>query len=63
MFDVNFVPTGMSPDQLQWGLVELGKRLYDRSFIEARRERFFREFRSGRRGPDAAHVEGISHEA
>ena len=49
LFDVNFVPTGMSPEQLQWGLVELGRRLYDRDFIQRRRARFFRTLREGRR--------------
>lgn len=41
LFDVNHVPTGMSPERLQWGLVELAQRLYDRDFIDARRRRFF----------------------
>ena len=48
LFDVNVVPTGMSPDRLQWGLVDLGRRLYDRAFIEARRDRFFRGLRRRR---------------
>ncbi|MEO5617410.1 MAG: DUF4070 domain-containing protein, partial [Candidatus Eisenbacteria bacterium] len=48
LFDVNFVPKGMSAEQLQWGLVDLGKRLYDRDFIQSRRERFFRQLRAGR---------------
>ena len=43
LFDVNFVPARMSPERLQWGLVDLARRLYDRAFIDARRERFFRE--------------------
>lgn len=50
LFDVNFVPTGMSAESLQWGLVELGRRLYDRNFIKSRRERFFRQLRAGRAG-------------
>ena len=48
LFDVNVVPTGMSPEQLQQGLVDLGRRLYDRAFIQARRERFFRELKRNR---------------
>jgi len=48
LFDVNFVPTGMSPERLQWGLVELGRRLYDHAFIQARHERFFRGLRRRR---------------
>ena len=46
LFDVNFVPKRMSPDRLQWGLVELARRLYDRAFVDARRERFFRNVRT-----------------
>jgi len=47
LFDVNFVPTGMSPERLQWGLVELGRRLYERDFIQRRRDRFFKALRAG----------------
>jgi radical SAM superfamily enzyme YgiQ (UPF0313 family) len=56
VFDVNFVPTGMSPERLQQGLVDLGRRLYDRGAIQARRERFFRGLRkdASRRGAAAA---------
>ena len=54
LFDVNFIPTGMSPDELQWGLVELGRRLYNSDLIEARRERFFRTLRTVRRTVTAA---------
>ena len=57
LFDVNYVPTGMSPDRLQWGLVDLGRRLYDRAFIQARRERFFRGLRQ-RTGARAGVREG-----
>lgn len=56
LFDVNFVPAGMTPDELQWGLVELGRRLYDADFIERRRARFFRELRPAR--ADSGVVEG-----
>jgi len=48
LFDVNFAPTHMTPERLQQGLVDLGRRLYDRSFIEARRARFFRDLRATR---------------
>ncbi len=61
LFDVNYVPTGMSPERLQWGLVELGRRLYDRTFIDARRARFFRELRRSRAAAHADEEEG-SHE-
>ena len=40
MFDVNFVPKHMSPETLQWELVELGRRLYTDDQRKARREAF-----------------------
>jgi radical SAM superfamily enzyme YgiQ (UPF0313 family) len=54
LFDVNFVPTGMTPNALQWGIVDLGRRLYDREFIQHRRERFFRTLRAARAAPPMA---------
>ncbi len=54
LFDVNVVPTGMSPERLQQGLVDLGRRLYDRAFIQSRRERFFRELKRSRGAARAA---------
>ncbi len=60
LFDVNYVPTGMTPDQLQWGLVELGRRLYESGFIEARRKRFFADLRRSRSA--ARGLEEESHE-
>jgi radical SAM superfamily enzyme YgiQ (UPF0313 family) len=60
LFDVNFVPTGMSADELQAGLVELGRRLYRTDFIEARRERFFRELRAARRARAGAGLPEVS---
>jgi radical SAM superfamily enzyme YgiQ (UPF0313 family) len=48
LFDVNFIPRGMSPERLQWGLVDLSRRLYDRSFIDERHARFFRDLRRNR---------------
>jgi radical SAM superfamily enzyme YgiQ (UPF0313 family) len=59
MFDVNYLPTGMSPERLQWGLVELGRRLYDPAFIAKRREAFFRRFRRA----CARAQEDLPHEA
>ncbi|MGE3181016.1 MAG: radical SAM protein [Phycisphaerae bacterium] len=41
LFDVNFIPTNMSPEELQQGLVDLGKRLYDPTFVQKRREGYF----------------------
>jgi radical SAM superfamily enzyme YgiQ (UPF0313 family) len=63
LFDVNFVPTGMSPDALQQGLVDLGRRLYDRSFIEARRSRFFRDLKGARGSARRRDPEDPPHEA
>jgi radical SAM superfamily enzyme YgiQ (UPF0313 family) len=40
MFDVNFRPRHMSPETLQWELVELGRRLYTEEQGKARREAF-----------------------
>jgi radical SAM superfamily enzyme YgiQ (UPF0313 family) len=60
MFDVNYRPRGMSPERLQQGLVDLGRRLYDKDFIDARRARFFRGLRAsrpGRRAGEESHDE------
>jgi radical SAM superfamily enzyme YgiQ (UPF0313 family) len=63
LFDVNHVPTGMSPARLRQGLVELAQRLYDRTFVEQRRRRFFQEVR-GTRGATRGRAEGDPrHEA
>ncbi len=59
LFDVNHVPTGMTPERLQSGLVDLGRRLYEPGFIEARRKRFFTELRRHRA---AARHPGEPHE-
>ncbi len=45
LFDVNFVPTGMSPERLQEGFLQLSQRLYSQEAVERRRERFFRSLR------------------
>jgi radical SAM superfamily enzyme YgiQ (UPF0313 family) len=63
LFDVNFVPTGMSPERLQAGLVDLGRRLYDKDFIEARRARFFRDLRASRAGRGNPKPEDQLHDA
>jgi radical SAM superfamily enzyme YgiQ (UPF0313 family) len=47
LFDVNYVPTGMSPERLTRGLLELSQRLYSRKAVDRRRERFFRLLRRG----------------
>lgn len=54
LFDVNFVPQGMSPERLQRGFVELSRRLYDTEAVRRRRKRFFRRLREwGRQAPAA----------
>ncbi len=40
LFDVNFVPGGMTPECLQSGLLELAQRLYQPERVAKRRERF-----------------------
>ncbi|MFI5370775.1 MAG: B12-binding domain-containing radical SAM protein [Candidatus Eisenbacteria bacterium] len=59
LFDVNFMPTGMTPERLQWGLVELGRRIYEKSFIEDRRARFVRALRDAQ----GSRTGEITHEA
>jgi len=56
LFDVNIVPTHMTPDELQTGLLDLAKRLYDADFTRRRREGFFRQLREYSR-PRTAQVE------
>ena len=57
LFDVNHVPTGMSPARLRQGLIDLAQRLYERTFVERRRRRFFQQLR-GARGVTRARGEG-----
>lgn len=47
LFDVNHVPLRMSPQRLQQGLLNLARRLYEPSFVEDRRRRFFAGVRHG----------------
>ena len=51
LFDVNFRPSGMSPDELRRGIRGLSKRLYSRQCTSRRREAFFRLVRHHRRAP------------
>lgn len=48
LFDVNFVPTHMTPGELQWGLVDLARRLYTEECIAERRRRFKEQLRGTR---------------
>ena len=45
LFDVNYIPKQMSLEALEKGIFELSKRIYDKSFIEERQRRFFRNLR------------------
>lgn len=50
LFDVNFVPRGMSPERLQSGLVGLARGLYDPDAVRRRRESYFANLLPGARG-------------
>ncbi len=63
LFDVNFVPTGMSPEALQQGLIDLAARVYDPEFVRERRQRFFRELKDRRLVARGLAQEGQEHEA
>jgi radical SAM superfamily enzyme YgiQ (UPF0313 family) len=49
LFDVNFVPSGMTPDELRRGLHDLSRRLYCAGAVSRRRAGFFDRLRTGRR--------------
>ena len=53
LFDVNHVPTNMSPEALQRGMVELAGRLFNPDFVHARHMRFVESLHRGHvpRGP------------
>jgi radical SAM superfamily enzyme YgiQ (UPF0313 family) len=46
LFDVNFRPQGMSPEELRRGFVELGRRLYSHELTERRRAGFESAYRA-----------------
>lgn len=50
LFDVNYIPTGMTPDQLRAGLYWLGERLYSAETTHRRRQGFFEQFKDARSG-------------
>lgn len=60
LFDVNFRPLRMSAEQLEEGLVELGKRLYSEEATRRRRRAFMDQWRSGRRASRALTAAGGS---
>ncbi len=43
LFDVNFQPRNMSPEQLRRGLIDLARRMYDPDFVADRRQGFLRQ--------------------
>jgi len=43
LFDVNYVPTHMTPRELELGLIDLARRLYDPEFVELRRQGFLKQ--------------------
>ncbi len=45
LFDVNFIPQNMTPDELREGLYWLTKNLYDPSFVKSRRKEFFKNIK------------------
>lgn len=49
LFDVNFRPLRMTPEELQRGLIGLARRLYTDQERDARRERFWQQRRAYRR--------------
>jgi radical SAM superfamily enzyme YgiQ (UPF0313 family) len=54
LFDVNFLPVHMSVEQLERGLLELGKRLYSEEATRRRRRGFVAHRRAGAMQPGAA---------
>jgi radical SAM superfamily enzyme YgiQ (UPF0313 family) len=48
LFDVNFQPTGMSPEQLRRGIHWLSEKLYSDECTQHRRESFFNQVRRAR---------------
>jgi radical SAM superfamily enzyme YgiQ (UPF0313 family) len=49
LFDVNFAPRNMSPEQLREGLYWLSERLYNAEAVQHRRRSFFQNLRDKRR--------------
>ncbi len=45
LFDLNFVPDPMTPDELVTGFLDLAARLYNRSSLDQRREQFAEQWR------------------
>jgi hypothetical protein len=45
LFDVNYLPSGMTPDELRQGMRWLTRRLYGAQTTERRRKPFFERVR------------------
>ena len=45
LFDINFQPAGMSPEELRRGFINLGVKLYNGSFTESRRRQFEAQYK------------------
>lgn len=54
LFDVNYLPLGMTPERLERGLIELGRRLYSEEATASRRRGFIRQWREGRQAARSA---------
>ena len=57
LFDVNFRPALMDPDELRRGFHGLSRELYSADAVARRRARFFDEFRDGRQRMRSASVQ------
>ncbi len=53
LFDVNYRPVGMTSEDLERGLIDLGRRLYSEEATRSRRKGFIQQWRRGR-GPERA---------
>lgn len=53
LFDVNYRPVGMTSEDLERGLIDLGRRLYSEEATRSRRKGFIQQWRRGR-GPEIA---------
>ena len=54
LFDVNFIPDRMSPQELESNFRDLVQALYCEAETEARKKAFFRQLRSARRAEKSA---------
>ena len=57
LFDVNYRPLGMTAEQLERGLIELGRRLYSEEATRSRRKGFMKQWRQGRQAAGSVEAE------